>query len=281
MSHEVTPVDSTPEGKVTIVCFPASMQSPARGSRRRLRSQLPGAAADLSAATFCIMEEDHTLGNILRWMIMKKCVSYLALLVSLDADQPRAPARPSSFAATGAPSTGRWGQTATMKLSAGRPLDSAPHPSEAKIHIRIQMYGASPVHPLRLPRRRLLTLALSHSCVPSLPHSSAHRRPPLAPPDGKSSRDALNEALDNLEHLTLAVLAAYEASLAAGDYETVEDLDYSFEAVNDRLWAEKEAAGRGSRAEFEQKKQEERDEEEREKEKLGKPKKGKPIKVGK
>ncbi|KAJ9116643.1 hypothetical protein QFC20_000576 [Naganishia adeliensis] len=49
---------------------------------------LPGHSADYSEATFCLMEEDHTLGNALRWMIMK----------------------------------------------------NAPHPSEPKIHLRIQMY---------------------------------------------------------------------------------------------------------------------------------------------
>ncbi|KZT62538.1 RBP11-like subunits of RNA polymerase, partial [Calocera cornea HHB12733] len=32
---------------------------------------LPGHSADYSHATFCIEEEDHTLGNALRWMIMK------------------------------------------------------------------------------------------------------------------------------------------------------------------------------------------------------------------
>ena len=34
--------------------------------------QLPGASADGTATTYCIMREDHTLGNLLRWMIMKK-----------------------------------------------------------------------------------------------------------------------------------------------------------------------------------------------------------------
>ncbi|KAK0543867.1 RNA polymerase subunit AC19 [Tilletia horrida] len=32
---------------------------------------LPGFAEDLSAATFCLAEEDHTLGNSLRYMLMK------------------------------------------------------------------------------------------------------------------------------------------------------------------------------------------------------------------
>ncbi|KAJ1874289.1 RNA polymerase subunit AC19 [Coemansia sp. RSA 1722] len=32
---------------------------------------LPGASADLTSVTFCIKEEDHTLGNSLRWAIMQ------------------------------------------------------------------------------------------------------------------------------------------------------------------------------------------------------------------
>jgi DNA-directed RNA polymerase subunit L len=34
--------------------------------------QLPGHEKDLSAATFCLKDEDHTLGNALRYMLMKK-----------------------------------------------------------------------------------------------------------------------------------------------------------------------------------------------------------------
>lgn len=34
--------------------------------------QLPGHEPDYSACTFCLWEEDHTLGNALRWMIMKE-----------------------------------------------------------------------------------------------------------------------------------------------------------------------------------------------------------------
>lgn len=33
---------------------------------------LKGYEPDLSAATFCLHEEDHTLGNALRYMLMKK-----------------------------------------------------------------------------------------------------------------------------------------------------------------------------------------------------------------
>ncbi|GMK55985.1 hypothetical protein CspeluHIS016_0210410 [Cutaneotrichosporon spelunceum] len=68
---------------------------------------LPGHEPDYSAATFCLWEEDHTLGNALRWMIMKDPdVEYCGY--------------------------------------------SAPHPSEPKIHLRVQMYeGLSAVDCLR------------------------------------------------------------------------------------------------------------------------------------
>jgi DNA-directed RNA polymerase subunit L len=35
---------------------------------------LPGFTEGYTAATYCILNEDHTLGNLLRWMIMKKYV---------------------------------------------------------------------------------------------------------------------------------------------------------------------------------------------------------------
>ncbi|WVR05041.1 hypothetical protein IAU60_002053 [Kwoniella sp. DSM 27419] len=68
---------------------------------------LPGHEADYSACTFCLWQEDHTLGNALRWIIMKD------------------------------PDVEFCGYT-------------APHPSEPKIHLRIQMYdGLSAVDCLR------------------------------------------------------------------------------------------------------------------------------------
>lgn len=86
---------------------------------------------------------------------------------------------------------------------------SAPHPSEAKIHLRVQMY------------------------------------------DGKSALDALKEALDNLEAMAGVILEKYNASLTEGDFERIEeDEKHDFESVNQRLWAQKEAAGRGSEAQF-------------------------------
>ncbi|GAA6022540.1 hypothetical protein JCM10207_006580 [Rhodosporidiobolus poonsookiae] len=120
---------------------------------------------DGSSATFCILEEDHTIGNLLRWMLMKN------------------------------PEVEFCGY-------------SAPHPSEAKIHIRIQMY------------------------------------------DGKSAKEALATALDNVEQMAHAILDKYNASLAGGDYERVEDPKHDFETVNQRLWAQKEAEGRGTYDDF-------------------------------
>ncbi|OWT42181.1 DNA-directed RNA polymerase I and III subunit RPAC2 [Cryptococcus neoformans] len=58
---------------------------------------LPGHEPDYSACTFALWQEDHTLGNALRWIIMKD------------------------------PEVEFCGYT-------------APHPSEPKIHLRIQMY---------------------------------------------------------------------------------------------------------------------------------------------
>ncbi|GAA5928191.1 DNA-directed RNA polymerase core subunit RPC19 [Sporobolomyces koalae] len=130
-------------------------------------SILPGATEGLTQATYCILEEDHTIGNLLRWMLMKN------------------------------PAVEFCGY-------------SAPHPSEAKIHLRIQMY------------------------------------------DGKSSLDALNEALDNVEQMTETILEQYTATLAAGDFARVEAPAYDFETVNQQLWAEKEKQGRGSWEEFQE-----------------------------
>lgn len=62
--------------------------------------QLPGAEPDMSAATFAIRGEDHTIGNALRWILMKD------------------------------PQVEFCGY-------------SIPHPSESKVHLRIQMYDSS------------------------------------------------------------------------------------------------------------------------------------------
>lgn len=84
--------------------------------------------------------------------------------------------------------------------------------------------------------------------------------------------------MDNLEGMTEAILAAYQASLAKGDYDRPHDEEYDFDSVNDRLWAQKEAEGRGSREEFEREKKEKADKELAEAEKAKG--KGKKIKAG-
>ncbi|WVQ78206.1 hypothetical protein IAT38_000289 [Cryptococcus sp. DSM 104549] len=73
------------------------LQSVSTGQVHEKVTILPGHEPDYSACTFCLWEEDHTLGNALRWIIMKD------------------------------PEVEFCGYT-------------APHPSEPKIHIRVQMY---------------------------------------------------------------------------------------------------------------------------------------------
>lgn len=68
--------------------------------------------------------------------------------------------------------------------------------------------------------------------------------------DGKSAIAALHEALDNVEAMAGVILDQYNASLEAGDFARVEDEKHDFESVNARLWAQKEAEGRGTQAEF-------------------------------
>ena len=68
--------------------------------------------------------------------------------------------------------------------------------------------------------------------------------------------------------MTEAILEAYNESLAEDDYAKPKDLQYDFESVNDRLWAEKEAKGLGSREEFEAAKKARQDAEELAKPKL-------------
>ncbi|OCF31521.1 DNA-directed RNA polymerase I and III subunit RPAC2 [Kwoniella heveanensis CBS 569] len=73
------------------------LQSVSTGLTHEKITILPGHEPDYSACTFCLWQEDHTLGNALRWIIMKD------------------------------PDVEFCGYT-------------APHPSEPKIHLRIQMY---------------------------------------------------------------------------------------------------------------------------------------------
>ena len=65
--------------------------SRARANLISFSLQLRGAAPDLSAATFQIVDESHTIGNALRWMIMKKYASVPISIVSplLIRDSPK------------------------------------------------------------------------------------------------------------------------------------------------------------------------------------------------
>jgi hypothetical protein len=42
---------------------------------------MKGAEPDLSAATFQIHDETHTMGNALRWMLMKKCATRFIVII--------------------------------------------------------------------------------------------------------------------------------------------------------------------------------------------------------
>jgi hypothetical protein len=176
--------------------------------------------------TYCILEEDHTLGNLLRYMLMKKCVlvhSFLELM-KLTLSSPLLPARRSSSAVT-------------------RTLAVCPSPFP-----QADRRFPSSVH--HIPRKRRFTFA-SRCMVRSLPFPlfllPAYRSPS---PDGKSAQTAFEEALDNIESAAEVVLEKYHASLQAGDYERVEDPAHDFESVNRKLWEQKEAQGKGTYEEF-------------------------------
>ena len=78
--------------------------------------QLPGATDDLSAATYCLYNEDHTIGNSLRYILMKKLVVVYSIICVLDNNDNMY-----------SPQVEFCGY-------------SIPHPSEPKVNLRIQMY---------------------------------------------------------------------------------------------------------------------------------------------
>lgn len=71
-----------------------------------------------------------------------------------------------------------------------------------------------------------------------------------------STLKVLHEALDNCEAMTESILAAYEDSLATDDFARPEEVAMDFKSIDARLWAAKEAAGLGTKAEFEAAKEE-------------------------
>lgn len=161
--------------------------------------QLPGHAADLSACTFALEEEDHTMGNVIRYsepanvslrsrltfdtdicfitVLMKKLVAFLEPFIFL---------------------------AASLTLTAAAPLNSpdvefcgysAPHPSEYKIHLRVQMF------------------------------------------DHKSALDALSKGLCDLEDLFTVLQEKYAEDFNKGQYETITPEEINWEEVKAKAQA--------------------------------------------
>ena len=89
---------------------------------------LPGSSE--TAASFEFTGEDHTLGNALRWIVMKKCVSFLPFPTFRPPLSPLPPPHHYGFCAN------RSGCSPEVEFCGF----SIPHPSEPKMNIRIQTY---------------------------------------------------------------------------------------------------------------------------------------------
>lgn len=61
-----------PPPKIRIVSTAIRIRRGSLHTDNKHHVQMPGAQPDLSAATYQIHNETHTLGNALRWMLMKK-----------------------------------------------------------------------------------------------------------------------------------------------------------------------------------------------------------------
>ncbi|ETS60967.1 hypothetical protein PaG_04897 [Moesziomyces aphidis] len=131
---------------------------------------LPGYEPDFSAVTFCLKEEDHTLGNSLRYMIMK---------------DPRV-----EFCGY-----------------------SNPHPSENKIHLRVQMYGVHLEAVAASSSSNRVTMMQFADSFSTLAFST------MRFVDRASALDALRDAIENLDQLFAAIGEAYEKNLSAGNFE--------------------------------------------------------------
>jgi hypothetical protein len=70
-----------PDEKISIVGFMSYFFSPVSKLEAHGTSleQVPGHAPDYSSATFIIVDEDHTLGNVLRYMVLKKWVYWTVI----------------------------------------------------------------------------------------------------------------------------------------------------------------------------------------------------------
>jgi DNA-directed RNA polymerase I and III subunit RPAC2 len=83
---------------------------------------------------------------------------------------------------------------------------SVPHPSEAKVHLRIQMYGQYFKKPILPFYRRSLTSEITLT-------------------DNESSLTALIQALSNLDDLCATVEDAYENGMKKAGYESGGDIE--------------------------------------------------------
>lgn len=87
---------------------------------------------------------------------------------------------------------------------------SAPHPSEPKIHLRVQMYGecerASGAYSAGESTALIPDASVSPACA-----------------DGKSAIGAVRKALDDLETIFLAIDKKYKEDVEKGDYDTYEE----------------------------------------------------------
>ncbi|EDR08272.1 uncharacterized protein LACBIDRAFT_297775 [Laccaria bicolor S238N-H82] len=170
---------------------------------------LKGAAADLSAATYQIHDESHTVGNALRWMLMKNpkvefCTDLLCLVASQLSPLP-------FIIMITSPASHAWRAShhhvplsQLMPSKSFEPISnflrrSAPHPSENVINVRIQMYGTNLLH---CPCRQL---------------------PIKCHPDNLSSLQALTTALSDLDSLCETVEDTYLTSLREDKFERWEE----------------------------------------------------------
>ncbi|KAG8902005.1 RNA polymerase subunit AC19 [Tulasnella sp. 403] len=150
-------------------------------------SILKGATPNLSAATYCIQEEGHTLGNALRWMLMKNPqVEFCGYRSRRIDDLP-----PSSIDVSLYPPSMALikGQGTFFEFTAK---------SEPKIHVRIQ--------------------------IPDVFSFVPYRRAPHTPDDA-SSLDALLDALKNLDDLFATIEDAYTKSFHWGTFERFDEIE--------------------------------------------------------
>ncbi|KAF5356835.1 hypothetical protein D9756_006465 [Leucocoprinus leucothites] len=102
---------------------------------------LQGAAPDLSAATYQIHDESHTIGNALRWMLMKNRILWLQVKIpSFKSFVPVSAVSSPTFLSFLPPKAVDSPCRLIIKMMSDHPFPSVPHPSENVINVRIQMY---------------------------------------------------------------------------------------------------------------------------------------------